>query len=80
MVTTLTPNVDSGSLGGDRRSSNHDSRDTDEVGNVCCVQIADGDVGCGGVEEELVRGKRDVSLGGIDDSLRALLQSGFELP
>lgn len=43
------------------------------------VEIANRDVCCRGVKEELMRRKGNVPLRGIDDSLCALFQGGLEL-
>lgn len=74
MIAVLAANVDSGRLGRDRRRSNDNSGNTHKVRDIGCIQVADGDVRCRGVEKELVGGKRDVALAWVDNSLRALLQ------
>lgn len=43
------------------------------------VQITDRDVCCGRMQEQLVRGKDDVSLGREDDTLCALLKGSLKL-
>jgi hypothetical protein len=42
-------------------------------------EVADGEFGCGRVEEQLVLGKLDVLLRGVDDALRAALERRFKL-
>jgi hypothetical protein len=42
-------------------------------------EVADGEFGCGRVEEKLVLGKLDVLLRGVDDALCAALEGRFKL-
>lgn len=42
--TVLALNMNGGRFGRDSGSSDHDTRDTDKVRNICCVQITDRDV------------------------------------
>lgn len=47
--------------------------------DVSGVQVTDGDVCRGRMQEQLVRGKDDISLGREYDALRALLKGPLEL-
>jgi hypothetical protein len=42
-------------------------------------EVADGEFGCGRVEEQLVLGQLNVLLRGVDDALRAALERRFKL-
>lgn len=79
VVAALAANVNHCGLGGYRRSANDDTRNADEVRDVGGVEIADRNVRCRRVKEELMWGKGNVPLRGIDDSLGALFQGRLEL-
>lgn len=41
VVAVLATNVNNCGLGGDRRSTDHDTRNADKVGDVCRIQVTD---------------------------------------
>ena len=79
VVAILATDVDNCCFGGNRRGTNHDTRNADKVRDICRIQVPNRDVSGGGVQKELVSGELNVSLGGVDDPLRTLLESCFEL-
>lgn len=79
MVAVLAANVDSGRFGRDSGSSDHNTRDPDQVRDIGGIEIANGDVRCGRVQEKLVRGESDIPLAGVDDSSSAVLECRLEL-
>ncbi len=66
-------------LGRHHRSANDNTRDSDQPRDGEGVKVADRDIFGARVQEQLVFGKIDLCLVGEDDSVRALLQGGFEL-
>ena len=71
--------MDDRGFGGDGRGADYDAGNADEIGDIGCGEVADADVRYAGVQEDLVGGQFDVSLGGVHDALGALLEGCFEL-
>ena len=81
MLTISALYVEGCSFRGEGGGANDDAGYSNKMGNVCCVEIADGYMRDGGMKEELMLWKGDFVefLRGEDDSVGALFQSGFKL-
>ena len=83
--TIAALDVQAGGFGAEGAGADDDAGDAHEVGDVCSSQAADGGVGDGGVDEELVFGEGfgEVEVGdgarGVEDALGAVFERRFEL-
>jgi len=79
VIAALATNMDKSRLGRNSRSTNDDTRDSDQMRNIGGIQITDGNVRCRGVQEKLVGWKSDVPLAGVDDPPGAVLECQLKL-
>jgi hypothetical protein len=62
VLAVSTPYSEGGRFGGEGRSADDDTGYADKVRNIVCSEIADRELGCRRVKQELVFGKLNVLL------------------
>jgi hypothetical protein len=79
MLTVAAPDRKSRGLGGQRGGADDDTGYSNEMRHMSSCEVANGELRCGRVQEQLVLWELDILLGGVNNTLRTDFERRFEL-